>query len=107
LDELKTLYEDKTNDFLLLDNKIDCEKLCAILDENNFSEMKCYSMTDCIESELIQYFKLLYKSCDDYVILYHKPEGNQLASQIKLSEKSSIINLNDVGTNNWNVSYIK
>ena len=107
LNELKTLYEDKTNDFLLLDNKTDCEKLCAILDENNFSEMKCYSMTDCSESELIQYFKLLYKSCDDYVILYHKPEDNQLASQIKLSEKSSIIHLNDVGTNNWNVSYIK
>jgi glycosyltransferase involved in cell wall biosynthesis len=98
LDELKNLYEDKTNDFILLDNKEHSEKLCAILDENNFSEMKCYSMTDCSEDELIQYFMLLYKSCDDYSILFDK--SKKMVEPEDLPENSSKI---EVNTGNWNV----
>jgi hypothetical protein len=97
---LKTLYQDKTNDFILLDNKEDSEKLCSILDEHNFSEMKCYSMTDCSEDELIQYFKMLYKSCDDYSILYHQETTIQTE---KLPENATKIEVNV--DNNWNVSY--
>jgi len=102
LDELKTLYQDKTNDFLLLDNKEDSEKLCAILDANNFSGMKCYSMTDCSEDELIQYFTLLYKSCDDYKILYQKKQLKENVNT-KLSEGATKIEVNMHA--NWNVSY--
>lgn len=98
LDELKKLYEDKTNDFILLDNKEHSEKLCAILDENNFSEMKCYSMTDCSEDELIQYFMLLYKSCHDYSILFDK--SKKIVEPEDLPENSSKI---EVNTGNWNV----
>ena len=68
LDELKILYEDKSNDFLLLDNKDKSDDLCKVLDNNNFTDMKCYSMTDCSDEELKKYFLLLYKSCDDYTI---------------------------------------
>jgi len=100
LKNLKTLYQDKTNDFILLDNKEDSEKLCSILDEHNFSEMKCYSMTDCSEDELIQYFKMLYKSCDDYSILYHPETTIQTE---KLPENATKIEVNV--DNNWNVSY--
>jgi hypothetical protein len=96
---LKILYQDKTNDFLLLDNKEDSEKLCNILDEHNFSEMKCYSMTDCNEAELIQYFNFLYKSCEDYSILYN-PETQTKTKN--LSENATKIQVN---IDNWNVSY--
>lgn len=100
LEKLKTLYEDKTNDFILLDNKENSEKLCNILDENNFSEMKCYSMTDCNETELIQYFKMLYKSCDDYSILYN-PETQTKTENLPENATKIEINIDS----NWNVSY--
>jgi glycosyltransferase involved in cell wall biosynthesis len=100
LENLKTLYQDKTNDFILLDNKEDSEKLCNILDEHNFSEMKCYSMTDCSEEELIQYFKMLYKSCDDYSILYHPVKTHE---KEKIPENATKIEVNI--DDNWNVSY--
>jgi len=99
LDDLKLLYEDKTNDFLLLDNKEHSDKLCAVLDENNFSEMKCYSMTDCSEDELIKYFMLLYRSCDDYSVLYDKSKKIAVESE-KLPENSTKIVVN---TGSWNV----
>jgi hypothetical protein len=94
------MYQDKTNDFILLDNKEDSEKLCYILDENNFPEMKCYSMTDCNEAELIQYFNFLYKSCENYSILYN-PERRP--EKEKLPENATKIEVNI--DNNWNVSY--
>jgi hypothetical protein len=101
LENLKTLYQDKTNDFILLDNKEESEKLCIILDQHNFSEMKCYSMTDCSEDELIQYFKLLYKSCDDYEILFN--ETKNLAVTDKLAENATKIKVNI--DDKWCVSY--
>ena len=72
LDELKILYQDKANDFLLLDNKVKSDDLCKVLDDNNFTEMKCYSMSDCSDEELKNYFLLLYKSCDQYDIIERK-----------------------------------
>jgi hypothetical protein len=97
LEQLKILYEDKTNDFILLDNKEDSDKLCSILDEHHFSEMKCYSMTDCSEDELIKYFKLLYKSCDDYAILFDKSKN------LVETENSTKVNVN---TGGWNIFHL-
>jgi hypothetical protein len=68
VDKIKKLYEDNKNDFILLDNIEHSDTLCNILDDNQLSNIKCYSMTDCTEEELIQYFMLLYKSCEDYTI---------------------------------------
>jgi hypothetical protein len=100
LENLKTLYQDKTNDFILLDNKEDSKKLCYILDENNFPEMKCYSMTDCNEHQLIQYFKMLYKSCDEYSILYH-PERQKKTEKLPENATKIDVNVHDI----WSVSY--
>jgi glycosyltransferase involved in cell wall biosynthesis len=101
LDVLKTLYENENNDFLLLDNKIHSDKICDILDRHNFSRMKCYSMNDCTEDELLQYFLLLYKSCDDYIILYEKNE-NQIAAETPNTTKVAC-NI----SSNWCVHYTK
>jgi len=98
LEQITILYQDKTNDFILLDNKEPSDKLCSILDEHNLSEMKCYSMTDCSEDELIQYFKLLYKSCDDYAILYEKTK--KILEPEELPENSTKI---EVNSGSWNV----
>jgi glycosyltransferase involved in cell wall biosynthesis len=69
MDMIKQLYQDNSNDFLFLDNKISVEEMCKILDMNNFDRMKCYSMKDCTEKELINYFMLIYKSCKEYEII--------------------------------------
>jgi hypothetical protein len=34
--------------------------------------MKCYALENNTINELINYFKLIYKSCDDYVILFQE-----------------------------------
>lgn len=69
--EIKKLYEDTNNDFLLLDNKFEStdNTLCNTLDSLNFDKMKCYSMNDCTDDELVNYFNLIYKSCSDYCIV--------------------------------------
>jgi len=67
--EINKLYQDENNDFLLLDNKYSSDKLCGILDDLNFEKMKCYSMDDCSDDELVNYFLLIYKSCDDHMII--------------------------------------
>lgn len=68
LDEIKNLYENKTNDFILLDNERTSDELCILLDEYKFIRMKCYSMKDCNWEQLKNYFLLIYKSCEDYCI---------------------------------------
>jgi hypothetical protein len=55
-------------------------------------------MTDCSEDELIKYFKLLYKSCDDYAILFDKSK-NTLESE-QFPENATKVNVN---TGGWNV----
>jgi glycosyltransferase involved in cell wall biosynthesis len=64
---VKTYYENETNDFIVLDN-IAPDDLCQELDNLQFSRMKCYGMTDCSDKELINYFHLMYRSCDNYFI---------------------------------------
>jgi len=95
------LYQDPNNDFLVLDNKIHSDKLCEILDNHNFSRMNCYSMDDCSEDELLNYFKLMYKSCDDYTILYEKNE--KALNDVKLPDNATKIEIKT--DNTWNVNY--
>lgn len=70
LDELRILYQDTTNDFILLDNKYksDSNDLCIELDKLFLDRIKCYTMNDCTDIELGNYFMLVYKSCQDYHI---------------------------------------
>jgi glycosyltransferase involved in cell wall biosynthesis len=70
MDEILKLYQDNNNDFIVLDNKnsSDTDILCTILDELGLDKMKCYEMNDCNDMQLINYFNLIYKSCNDYKI---------------------------------------
>ena len=68
--EIVQLYQDRSNDFLLLDNRFssDSDTLCHELDKLSLDRMKCYSMNDCTDEQLVKYFMLIYKSCDEYHI---------------------------------------
>jgi len=69
--QIRDLYNDETNDFIVLDNTFssDDDKICNVLDELKLEKMKCYSMNDCTDEELIVYFHLIYKSCSCYSII--------------------------------------
>lgn len=69
IDKINELYQNIKNDFILLDNKCNCEDLCKLLDSFNFDRMKCYSMSDVTNEQLINYFHLIYKSIDNYEII--------------------------------------
>jgi glycosyltransferase involved in cell wall biosynthesis len=71
-DMFKTLYENTSNDFIVLDNNLEINDLTRILDELHFDNMKCYVLKDCNYEQLENYFKLIYKSVDDFVILKDK-----------------------------------
>jgi hypothetical protein len=67
--QLSKLYQDTTNDFVVLDNNTDVKKLCNTLDLYGWERMKCYSMSDCTKEELVRYFHLIYRSTEDFEIL--------------------------------------
>ena len=73
LDRIKTLYTDESNDFLVLDNQLSHGELCSMLESNELVRMKCYSLTNTTIEELVNYFMLIYKSCDEYELLCIDP----------------------------------
>ena len=68
IEEVRKLYEDPQNDFLVLENSMSKEDLCGIMDGLKLSRMKCYAMTDCTWDQLHSYFFLVYKSTKDYEV---------------------------------------
>jgi glycosyltransferase involved in cell wall biosynthesis len=68
-DYLRELYSNHENDFLFLDNTGSVDILTRELDYLGFDRMKCYMLADSNHTEMVNYFKLIYKSCDDYEII--------------------------------------
>jgi len=62
IEEVRALYENPENDFLVLENSMSKEDLCGMLDALTLSRMKCYAMADCTWDQLYKYFFLVYKS---------------------------------------------
>jgi len=74
LERLKELYKNPRNDFILLDGSGDKDRLCKVLDNTDCIRMKCYSMPNTPTEQLLRYFHVLYKSCENYVVLdIHNP----------------------------------
>jgi glycosyltransferase involved in cell wall biosynthesis len=69
MNKIKDLYGNPRNDFIVLENKCTTEYLQTRLDRYEFDRMKCYSLVDTSVEHLIQYFKLLYLSTPNYVII--------------------------------------
>lgn len=68
IERILELYDNERVDFILLENKIPTEQLCSTIDQHGLFRFKCYSLKDCSQKNLVQFFKLLYKFCDDYEI---------------------------------------
>ena len=62
--EIRDLYQNDTNDFIVLDTG-DVHILCTMLDKLNFSKMKCYALP-ATDAQLHNYFNLIYKSCQHH-----------------------------------------
>jgi glycosyltransferase involved in cell wall biosynthesis len=85
MDQIKTLYDNPRNDFLLLENKGSNEYLWKRLENYGFDKMKCYTLPDHTNEQLINYFKLMYVSTNKYEIfdinilklLYNTPFNNR------------------------------
>ena len=69
IDRIRELYENPKNDFIVLENKCTIEYLQHRLEIYGFERMKCYSLINTPNDELINYFKLLYLSVPSYEII--------------------------------------
>jgi hypothetical protein len=77
IDRIRELYvnvnvnvnEGEKYDFLLLDNKRTNEYLWSNLDQLKLDRIKCYTLIDVANADLINYFKMLYLSVEKYEIL--------------------------------------
>jgi hypothetical protein len=90
LNEISELYNNPRNDFIILENKCSLEYLQERIERYNFVRMKCYTLIDTSNEQLINYFKLLYLSVPKYKIIdinMKKPIFNT-----NISKRSQIIN---------------
>lgn len=67
--EIRELYNNKENSFIILSNKLKIKELQYLLDNKNYDNMRCYSLLDCNYEELINYFKLLCNFNTNYEII--------------------------------------
>ena len=69
IDEITELYNNPRNDFIILENKCSLKYLQERIERYNFVRMKCYTLVDTSNEQLINYFKLLYLSVPKYKII--------------------------------------
>jgi len=78
IDYIRELYKDGNNDFILLDNVVKNEKLWEILDNNGLDRFKSYSLPNNTREVMLNYFKLMYKSCEQtYILEMEKTQENE------------------------------
>jgi glycosyltransferase involved in cell wall biosynthesis len=93
LQGISELYQNPRNDFMVLENTISTFELMTKLDALGFGRMKCFSLPDCTDEELENYFNLICKYTDNTDIISRT--GDFLYSQvstIKYSSRSQVIN---------------
>ena len=69
LEMIQELLKNPRNDFIVLDSKCSHEYLWWKLDYYQLHTFKCYSLIDAPEEELVNYFNMMYKSCNEYYII--------------------------------------
>lgn len=69
---IRELYKNSENDFIILDNIKTTFDLIHLINESKLDNIKCYALENTTIDELIKYFKLIYKSCDDYVLIFQE-----------------------------------
>jgi glycosyltransferase involved in cell wall biosynthesis len=71
MDKIKSFQSDERNDIIVLDNTMNMHELCAKIDKLGvgFDKVKCYAMRETSRQELARYFHLLYRSCENVLIV--------------------------------------
>ena len=69
IDTLKELHENPRNDFFFIDNHGNKEELQQLLDRYEFHRWSCYSIKNLTVKQMINYFKFIYASCENTVII--------------------------------------
>ena len=69
LSNIKELYKNIRNDFILFQSNDTIENISNILDSNGFNRFKFYTMKDTSNEEFINFFNMCYKSCNDFEII--------------------------------------
>ena len=90
IDRITELYKDKTNDFIVIENKCTIEYLWIRLDMLKFDRMKCFVLMNEPEELLINYFKVCYLSTNNYEIL--TSNITKLKYNTTVNERHNIIN---------------
>ena len=90
IDEINELYKNVKNDFIILENKCSKNYLTKRLDNFGFDRMKCYSLIDESDENLINYFMLTYLSCESYKIF--TSNINKIQFNTSIQNKHEIIN---------------
>jgi predicted nucleic acid-binding Zn finger protein len=88
--QIKLLYEDPQNDFIILENayESDDDTIGNVLDRFKMNRIHFYSMKDCSEDELINYFNHLYKSTSSIIL-----KKKETILEINLSSKIKKISI--------------
>ena len=73
MDKIKTTIQsgDERNDIIVLDNTMNMHELCAEIDKLGvgFDKVKCYALSGATNQQLIRYFHLLYRSCENVLVI--------------------------------------
>jgi glycosyltransferase involved in cell wall biosynthesis len=92
IERIKDLYNDKNNDFIVIENKCDTYYLSAKIDYYGFERMKIYSFIGLSNIKVKNYFMLMYRSVEEYEIIDN--------NNILLTYNCDFINRHDVINNN-------
>jgi len=101
IDRITELYKIPTNDFIVIDNKCSIEYLWKKIDALGFDRMKCYTLIDESEKNIISYFVLCYLSTNKYDFEIFTSNIQKLNYNSPLNERHSIINLNTKPSDNY------
>ena len=83
IEKWQQLYQDQSNDFILLDTDLSYSFLTQQLDSFGFERMKCYSLDNHSKDDLKRFFLFLYKSCEDYEI-YESSSIGKKSTELKM-----------------------
>jgi glycosyltransferase involved in cell wall biosynthesis len=98
MDYITELYSNNRNDFIVIENKCSIEYLWKRMDSFGFDRMKCYTLIDEPNSNLIKYFELCYLSTNNYEII--NVNINKLPYNTLYDERHKIINkYTDINSN--------
>ena len=72
MDKIKSFQSgDERTDIIVLDNTMDMHELCAKIDKLGvgFDKVKCYALYGATNQQLVRYFYLLYRSCENILVI--------------------------------------